>query len=63
MLARCGELPRSLQQHGAAVHLTQGLDEQVGDRRVQVGARDQLNGRRDQVEVGGGEVLAEVYYP
>ncbi len=45
---------------GAPVHLARRLDQHVGDGGVQVGARDELDGGRDDRERLGGRVLSEV---
>ena len=48
MFQRRGKLACALQQTGAAVHFTRRFDQQIGQRRMQVRAGDELDRRRDQ---------------
>src|ERR671918_7199 len=62
-LAGGGELLRALQDAGAGVHLGRGLQQQVGERRVEILAGDQVRGRGQQRRVLAGNVPREVEGP
>src|SRR3546814_2206132 len=49
-----------LHQRAAAVHLLRGLDQQVGQRRMQVGMRKQFDRRRHHRDAVVRQVLAEI---
>ena len=60
LLDRRRKLSRARERGRLAVNLGRRLDQQVGQRRVQILARDQLDRRRDQVQVARGNIAAEV---
>ena len=60
VLQRRRKLARALQQGRAPVHLLRRVDQQVGQRRMQILARHEFDGRTDQREILRGFVLPEI---
>ena len=60
---RSRELTGLLEQRGVTVHLHRRFDQQIADRRVQVGAYHQLDCRCQEVDVRGRQILPQVEGP